>query len=110
MPMFDADIAEHIRKLEQPATPRHQAEKPKAPGKYTGTIFRWSRHGYGFINPDQRIAELGDLQELFVGGRELRRSGIRHDLQHDDRVTFDLKKVDRNRWEASNISLPEAVS
>jgi cold shock CspA family protein len=107
---FDTDIAAHIRALEQPwrQAERHQAEKPKAaPGKYTGIILRWSCYGYGFITPDQRIPELRD-PELFVGARELRRSGVKHDLKHADRLRFDIKKVAQGRYEATNISLEVA--
>jgi len=102
--MFDSAIAAHIRELEQPAQKR-PAEKQKMAGKYCGSVHRWSRFGYGFVRPDQRIAELGDRQEVFVGSVALRRSNILQPLQHGDRIAFDIRKARDDRYEATNITL-----
>jgi cold shock CspA family protein len=102
--MFDKQIDAHLRAL-QPA-PRRQSEKRQM-GMHLGTCTSWTKHGYGFVQPDRPIPEIE--RDLFIGFRTLQRSGIRA-LARGDRVSFDVGRAKDGRLEATNIQIIEALA
>jgi cold shock CspA family protein len=105
-PMSDFNLLRaHMRKLES-APKRKQSEKQKM-GMHLGTCTSWTKHGYGFVQPDRPIP--GIERDLFVGFRTLMRAGI-NKLERGDRVSFDIGRAKDGRPEATNIQIIEALA
>jgi CspA family cold shock protein len=94
-----------MRALET-APRRKQPEKQKM-GMHLETCTSWTKHGYGFVQPDRPIP--GIERDLFIGSRSLLRAGI-NKLERGDRVSFDIGRTKDGRPEATNIQIIEALA